>query len=1034
MRSPWVARPHLSARSALLLAFGAFAQGAPHRVVAHPPAPSDIYAILVTPDGKQVYVADGAGLALFDGARYTPVAGFPREHGVQYLATTPDGILWAAGEEKGLIRFDPARGEARMVLAPPVMSLSVVGTRVFARRYYSDLHVLDAATPGTEWRRLPPVNSALNPSTLTNHAWLSTNNEAYRIAVDTLTPEPVGGLPAQYTRALPDGQGRIWTAHPEGVRAWKEGREVAFVPGSVTEIAALKAGRNGQVWFADHRTVRGLNPPVEFPLQEPYGETGRPRALHEAANGHVWVSDERRLWELIPDPAWEQWPLADFAPGATPVQLFRNTRQELILLTEKTLYRLDEKSRTWIPLAPEPRFYYFALPLPDGTLLAAVRDAGLLRLDGEGRAIGNVPGSEDPFFAKDFRALAGLPGSAEGTVAVGNRMGFFHWTTATNRLRLEPTPGVDNPGAPDRTQFEWPNAVDFATDRQGRLWMGYTAGIARWDPAATAWVRLATNSPLEKVRSLTFGVDENDIWVAHRQDTHFSRVRNGALTRFDAAAGYTPRKTLFLKRDSRGWIWRGTEEGVYISDGRATDPLDWIFLQTRGESRIYGFHEDPDGSVWIAAVNGVTHVRPGANWFRRHATPPSPPLVLADGREWIGGAALPEAPHRLRFEFATRGLGHFNGSVQYRLLGRHSDWRWAPAAEFEYPDVAPGRYRLEVRQAGYTGTLTRDLTVGAGALPAMVPSPWWLLGPLALVGGWAAIRRERLGYQVGKARALLHHWWTQDPRGEREPSDLTGRVLKQRYRLRRLLSTGGFSQVYEAEDLEANGARVAVKLLSRRAGEAATTRELFTKEIAALRMTDHPGVVTLLDSWINPSGEPCLAMPLLEGFVLRERIVAGVPWEAGRAARLVMQLADALSALHRAGVIHRDFKPENVILVGGEERPVVIDFGSSGLLGSGEPASTTRVLSGSIDYLAPERLVGAYSSATDVYALGAVAYELLTGQRWAAGQRKGSEALGADTAALLEASLHPSAEARPRDCREWAAQLAATLEGDDRLP
>lgn len=116
------------------------------------------------------------------------------------------------------------------------------------------------------------------------------------------------------------------------------------------------------------------------------------------------------------------------------------------------------------------------------------------------------------------------------------------------------------------------------------------------------------------------------------------------------------------------------------------------------------------------------------------------------------------------------------------------------------------------------------------------------------------------------------------------------------------------------------------------------------------------------------------------------------------------------------------------MLIGEDQRPVIIDFGTSGLLGQGEPASTTRLLSGSLDYLAPERLLGSYSPATDIYALGAVAYELLTGERLSqTGGKATSPLLSPAVAEFLEAATHPLPERRPPGCREWAAQLSAAL-------
>jgi len=96
--------------------------------------------------------------------------------------------------------------------------------------------------------------------------------------------------------------------------------------------------------------------------------------------------------------------------------------------------------------------------------------------------------------------------------------------------------------------------------------------------------------------------------MSHRRAGLFSRLRRSggswSVTQFLAKAGYGPVDTMFLKRDSRGWIWRGASDGVHVCDGRHVAPADWIHLHpgnglTPNETGQYGFREDRDGSIWI---------------------------------------------------------------------------------------------------------------------------------------------------------------------------------------------------------------------------------------------------------------------------------------------------------------------------------------------------------------------------------------------------------------------------------------------------
>src|SRR5262249_44285352 len=159
--------------------------------------------------------------------------------------------------------------------------------------------------------------------------------------------------------------------------------------------------------------------------------------------------------------------------------------------------------------------------------------------------------------------------------------------------------------------------------------------------------------------------------------------------------------------------------------------------------------------------------------------------------------------------------------------------------------------------------------------------------------------------------------------------------------------------------------------LNRRSGEDNWIRDRFAHEVAALRSVQHAGVVPILDSWISPAGEPCLSMPFLDGQTLRAAM-DGLPFSLERVARIVRQLGAALAEVHRHGIIHRDLKPENVMLLSpwtDREQAVIIDFGTAGLRSAENELAATTLMAGSLYYMAPERLTGHYSPASDIFSL-----------------------------------------------------------------
>jgi serine/threonine-protein kinase len=205
-----------------------------------------------------------------------------------------------------------------------------------------------------------------------------------------------------------------------------------------------------------------------------------------------------------------------------------------------------------------------------------------------------------------------------------------------------------------------------------------------------------------------------------------------------------------------------------------------------------------------------------------------------------------------------------------------------------------------------------------------------------------------------------------------------------RFELRRELARGGMGVIYEAYDLKQRQP-VALKILA--GGDAITPlrRQRLAREIDMLSKIDHPHVVRFEGCGQTPDGHPFLAMELVRGRSLKQRLAAEGPLDPVEAARLARALAQAVAASHAVGLLHRDLKPENVV-VEDEGRLVLIDFGLARDLEAGsECARLTRVggYLGTPAFWAPEQARGASDQigfATDVFGVGAVLFAMLTGQ------------------------------------------------------
>ena len=207
---------------------------------------------------------------------------------------------------------------------------------------------------------------------------------------------------------------------------------------------------------------------------------------------------------------------------------------------------------------------------------------------------------------------------------------------------------------------------------------------------------------------------------------------------------------------------------------------------------------------------------------------------------------------------------------------------------------------------------------------------------------------------------------------------LTGRLLDGRYRVGDRIARGGMAGVYEATDVRLDRT-VAVKVMHPGLGDDDDFAARFVREAKAAARLSHPHVVAVFDQG-NDAGTVFLVMELVPGHTLRDVIRKESPMPAARALALIEPVLSALASAHRAGLIHRDIKPENV-LIAEDGRVKVADFGLARAVSADtQHTATGGVLIGTVSYLAPELVVeGRADARADVYAVGVMLYELLTG-------------------------------------------------------
>jgi serine/threonine-protein kinase len=283
-----------------------------------------------------------------------------------------------------------------------------------------------------------------------------------------------------------------------------------------------------------------------------------------------------------------------------------------------------------------------------------------------------------------------------------------------------------------------------------------------------------------------------------------------------------------------------------------------------------------------------------------------------------------------------------------------------------------------------------------------------------------------------------------------------GEVLAGRYKLLEVLGTGGMGEVYEAEDQEL-GERIALKVIRKQTSLGASTVERLRREVQLARRVTHPNVCRVFDLGYHRQQQQeiiFLTMELIKGETLSARLKRVGRLNPAEALPIAAQLCQALDAAHQAGVLHRDFKCSNVMLLGAGEqvRAVVTDFGIARWMqrkeSSASQATTQGMIFGTPAYMSPEQILGEnLTASSDIYSLGLVLYEMVTGSRPFHQESSWTEALK-----RLSETAPPPIKTVPEVGHDWnrtilrclerdparrfssAPQVLQSLQGEGRLP
>ena len=750
-------------------------------------------------------------------------------------------------------------------------------------------------------------------------------------------------------------------------------------------LPAAIAGRNvwagelenedGSMLFANAGSL-AVGRPGEFQVATP--AQGLPpvsvTCALRARDGSIWVGSISGLYRFPHPFRMEYWKSQHGS-----VWSFARAGDRMLAGTSAGVAYLNN-DREWTVLQGSREFGSISSLLPDsqGNIYAAVSREGVIQLSPDGALAARTP------LGQGARAEV-LARTADGQVWMAGA-GIYRVRKRGRNLSLDPE---DLPG--DRA-----SAGNIALDRRtGDLWACSAEGLLHRETGA--WRLVAGRGDLPEKSCISLAVQPSgDVWLGYSGLQMFAMVHPGgrdvSVRRFQDGDELGSAVSFFFGMDARGWVWRGSQDGIYVADPGQAQAGVWLHLGevdglTDLDTNHGSFFSDSDGSVWWAAAASIVHFSPPPDLL----SPASPPQVFVSGFSVNGDApklaeSFREFPHgkRLMAHIGSLQFERRNAlRVRYRLFPEQTDWRESRVLDLDLGTPAWGTHTLELQSRFGMGQWSDTYSQSLAVL-----RPWWftwqaVLGFAGIGFGGAATGvawRRKVQARANTSLPDLSDWRLAALSPE---SQWVGTTLDRRYEVLGLVARGGFAAVLKGRDLHHAGRPCAIKIFRDEVIEKDWLAHRFQQEVSALEQIRHSSVVSIYSHGLTPAGAPYLVMEFIEGGTLRDLLDAGA-LPLRRAASFLRQAAGALEQIHARGIYHRDLKPENLMIraasASGEEL-VLIDFSIAIVK---EPDQTIHGLSraaGTIYYMAPEQAVGFAIAASDIYSLAKILLEMLTGQR-----------------------------------------------------
>jgi ligand-binding sensor domain-containing protein len=938
------------------------------------------YCIYQSRDGY-LWFGTEKGLIRYDGNNFDrfnnrTISAF-RANDVMDIAETSDGSLWLASAD-GLIQYQNGRFKrygTRDGLPHHDIQLLLVdnqgmlwaGTRGGLCRLHVD-H-FEAVAVSESDPKSPILDLRENPG---GGMWVVTRQGLFLWSDDHAVPVQRKTPEFSPTLVCPGPDGSLWIGTISGVFYLpKKGRKAKFMPdfGS-NPINAIYLDSHSALWVATERQgiYRRWNGSTEKMEKRDGLISSNLTSIFEDREGSIWLGSIQGLGRFR-DSTFTSLGKKDGLPNSTVFCVAATSDGSVWVGTTSGLGWI-QPDRTVQTVLPGKVVLSLLCLVPGNELLAGTEANGLFRLRWQnGRAVVQS-------LVSGIRKIYALANGENGIIWIGTRHGLYK--LKDGKLdRFGKSTGLAHV------------SIRCIVNIKDVIWVGTSDGLYRIKGDDIRVFRKKDGLPSNFVFCL-FPGQEGTLWIG--TDQGLSRYRSGEFTSVGLNQGLPSDSVYQIVPDTTGRFWMSTADGIAMTSRRTLDQM--LGGGGKGEfrlfSRVDGLPDregmggtqpagcrDTEGRIWFPTPNGVAVVNPGS--MAKNTVPPKVVVEDAkvDGRPLSVSKSLQLKPGWRRLYIQYAGLSYMMPSRnRYRIMleGFDSGFESTQKHEVTYTNLDPGKYRFLVYASNNDGVWSREPAV----FTFDVLTPWWrTLWFLAVLLVFSGVTMNLLTKGTRRVWFMAKQWRSTHVFGK--------------YRILGAVGRGGMGTVYKAVSKK-DEMVVALKVMDAEVKDE-DAQKRFLREGKLGQEMDHPNIVRIYDSG-KAGGHLFYAMEFCQGTSLRDHMENGLNIRAVLSIAVV--LCDALHYLHEKGIVHRDVKPENIMilekpdfqLVNEAEDPLelarscikLLDLGLARLAGA-TTLTRTGLVAGTIMYVPPEILGGSKHalSSVDYYAVGIMMYEMITG-------------------------------------------------------